>query len=70
MDEGKQCQHQHCSFGDQVFYLVFLLGIKNSQCFYNLQCVPNTVLNLSYIDPVKLYKISNEVSAIINLIYR
>ena len=44
MDEGKWCQHQHCSFGDQVSYLVLLWVIKNSQCFYNLQRVPNTVL--------------------------
>lgn len=44
MDEGKWCQHQHCSFGDHVSYLVLLLGMKNSQCFYNLQRVPNTVL--------------------------
>ena len=44
MDEGKRCQHPLCSFGDQASYLVLLLGIKNSQYFYNLQSVPNTVL--------------------------
>lgn len=56
-------------FGDQVFLPCSFRNKKIASASIT-QCVPNTVLNLSYIDPVKLYKISNEVSAIINLIYR
>lgn len=44
MNEDQWCQHKHWSLGDYMSYIVLLLVIKNSQCFYNLHHVPNTVL--------------------------